>query len=343
MTFNWQDIVEASTEVVSELLLTSILVLILVGLGIILGLWSHRRHRRSSRDDIGRVGLRRRIRQPERYDSYEEDSWFTEFLQGISTEMMGAVVTTLLFGVVMLVFQQYQSTQERQTDLFLQMGSPLNIFAVEASRQVAAEGWLYDGSLDGVNLRETNLDNADLEGADLRNVNFEEAELENTNLYQANLTGANLRFADLEEAFLGEANLQNALLTQANLLDARLGAANLQQANLRQANLQNSNLRQSNLQGADFTGADLSHANLTQADMLGINLVQANLSGTNLSSTRLQDANLLGIDFDEETVLPDGTTWAYETDMARFTDPNHAEFWNPCTELSFAPWYCAGE
>jgi hypothetical protein len=31
--------------------------------------------------------------------------------------------------------------------------------------------------------------------------------------------------------------------------------------------------------------------------------------------------------WDETTILPDGTFWTAEVDLARFTDPKHAEFW----------------
>jgi hypothetical protein len=30
---------------------------------------------------------------------------------------------------------------------------------------------------------------------------------------------------------------------------------------------------------------------------------------------------------DEATILPDGSNWSEQTDMARFTDDGHAEFW----------------
>jgi hypothetical protein len=47
------------------------------------------------------------------------------------------------------------------------------------------------------------------------------------------------------------------------------------------------------------------------------NLKESNLLGVNLEGTR----------FDETTILPDGTHWIPETDMRRFTDPNHPNFW----------------
>jgi hypothetical protein len=47
-----------------------------------------------------------------------------------------------------------------------------------------------------------------------------------------------------------------------------------------------------------------------------------NLGGASLHSSSLQNA-----EFDEDTKLPDETIWTPDTDMARFTDPNHPDFW----------------
>ena len=38
-------------------------------------------------------------------------------------------------------------------------------------------------------------------------------------------------------------------------------------------------------------------------------------------------ANLTGADFAEDTRLPDGTHWTPDTDITRFTDPDHPRFW----------------
>jgi hypothetical protein len=54
--------------------------------------------------------------------------------------------------------------------------------------------------------------------------------------------------------------------------------------------------------------------------------------GANLESANLERANLQGADFflatfSKETILPDDKKWTPETDMARFTDPEHPQFW----------------
>jgi hypothetical protein len=129
------------------------------------------------------------------------------------------------------------------------------------------------------------------------------------------MTGTDLLGADLQEADLREANLLGAYLWEANLQGAGLHGANLDYAMLIRANLRGANLQRADLSYARLQGADLSHANLQGADL----------------------TNAL---FDETTILPDDTLWTPDTDMARFTDPMHPDFWDPCVELEELPWYC---
>lgn len=131
--------------------------------------------------------------------------------------------------------------------------------------------------------------------------------LRKVNLFRADLQGAILGDADLCEAFLVEANLQAADLREANLAGAYLGEANLQGANLQNADLQGTNLIGANFQGATLRGAILT---------------ASKLSGTNMAG-----ADLRGATFNTETILPDKTRWLEATDMGRFTDPNHPDFW----------------
>lgn len=126
------------------------------------------------------------------------------------------------------------------------------------------------------------------------------------------LKGADLGEANLEEAFLPGVNLQQAYLAFTNLQRAALWGANLQDARLGNAKLQRADLHKANLQGADLWYADLREARFAGAD----------LTGASLQNARLEDAV-----FDEKTKLPDETNWTLETDMTRFTNPNHPDFW----------------
>ncbi len=117
--------------------------------------------------------------------------------------------------------------------------------------------------------------------------------------------------------WLYDGSLQGADLAEANLQEATLMGADLQRANLVMANLQRAMLAHANLQGAY----------LWEASLQGAYLGMANLQGAHLTGANLQGAYL-----DQYTILPDGTRWTPDTDMARFTDPDHPDFWRPDAE-----------
>lgn len=165
------------------------------------------------------------------HPSYE---WRANYWQGLSTEMIGGLVTAVLLGLVITFVQRMENERSQKEQLILQMGSPDNAFAIEAVRQLGALGWLYDGSLHGAFLLEANLQRAYLGFAELQGANLKRANLQRANFYQAELENANLSETNLQRAFLFETILQ-----EANLVLADLQGANLMKANLRGANLWN--------------------------------------------------------------------------------------------------------
>ncbi len=180
-----------------------------------------------------------------------------------------------------------RAIRQRKEELILQMGSPDNGFAVEAARLLRLKGWLTDGSLKGAHLTAANLRQAGLGGTNLQS----------SDLSNADLSGAYLGFSDLEDANLNSASLFTADLTHANLKVARLSAAKLRIANMNRANLLGAIMTSADVSGADFQGANL------------------------------QWAELSSMSFSSDTILPDGSHWTPDTDMTRFTDPNHPQFW----------------
>jgi hypothetical protein len=147
------------------------------------------------------------------------------------------------------------------------------------------------------------------EDTTLHGANLQEANLQGANLEGASLHGAIFLRANLPEASLYGANLRGAVLMRTNLHRAFLVAANLHWANLQEANLQEANLQGANLQGAILLGA--------------------NLQGVRLSSDFFGNAN-----YDRETTLPDGSKWTPDTDLTRFTNPDHPDFWRSDKEWS---------
>lgn len=137
---------------------------------------------------------------------------------------------------------------------------------------------------------------------------------------------------DDKEPLLKRANLTEANLEEANLVRADLEGANFTVANLRGARLHWANLKEALLFGADLNraslqGADLHDASLTSANLQGADLVRAKLRGANLTNANLRLAHLSDAEYSTETILPDGSQWRLGTEMERFMNPNHPNFW----------------
>lgn len=247
-------------------------------------------------------------------------AWGEGWLQNFSTEMMGAISTYFLFTLII-------GKREEKERLFIQLRSKDSATASNALNELQIKVWLYDGSLqgadlEGVTLPAASLRHANLAGSSLKYANLENADLMSANLSGANLWNAGLAGANLEDALLTSAWLHNALLQEASLRKAVLFKADLTQANLTNADLRFANLNSAFLQKANLEGTALQHTNLVSANMR-----QAILKGADLYYADLRDTLLEEAKFDERTTLPDGTQWEPDTDMTRFTNPYHLNFW----------------
>jgi hypothetical protein len=212
-----------------------------------------------------------------------------DFYANLSTELGSIAVTVLIIDTLIRRRDENISRLRDLEQLTRQLGSGVNEVAKRAAEELRAQGYLTDGSLQETDLRVANLENAKLWKADLQGVNLQWARLKNANLNGSVLVGANL--------------------TQANLQAAKLGGADLRQATLFEAKLYRVNFHNACLNQADMSGAHLEGARMENADLAG--------------------ANLSGAIFDEWTTLPDGTKWSVESDMARFTQKDHPQFWQP--------------
>lgn len=150
------------------------------------------------------------------------------------------------------------------------------------------------------------LSSSDLEDLDLSHADFSKADLSGATLSGANLSGA---------------NLAGATLSYTTLSYTTLRGANLSGANLRGVNLRGADLRQ-----ADLSGAFMRGANLAQTALNGANLQNAQLHSANLQDADLREADLTGAVFTRAT-LPNSSQWEAQTDISRFTDPGHSDFW----------------
>jgi len=77
-----------------------------------------------------------------------------------------------------------------------------------------------------------------------------------------------------------------------------------------------------------------------QGVLQGADLFLTDLRGVNFLGADLCNVTLDGAHFDDKTCLPDGTFWAPETDLERFTNPTHRHFWR--SEDFLSPALAAG-
>lgn len=248
----------------------------------------------------------------------------------------------LSIGLTVIILDQVNQWRDRQRhkrdlreNLINEARSSNNTVATHAIKQLRDRDWLAgdEGVLQGANL-----ESANLQGADFADANLQKAELSYANLQTTRLT-----FANLQETHLHETNLQQANLGYAELQKAQLYKANLQQADLIGSHMENANLMQADLRHADLEYANLQSAIIAYANLENASLEKSNLDGAVLVNAHLKNADFSGTLFSTTTALPDAeyTTrdaegnmlfnkyWTPETDMSRYTNPEHPDFWQP--------------
>lgn len=179
--------------------------------------------------------------------------WGKNWLADFSTEMAGAFITTLIFGLFVTIIQNTSENNLDKSRLISQLGSSNNDIALTAGEDLLGRGWLRDGTLQDISL-----------------------------------IGANL-----QGGFFKQANLQGAYLNWANLRGAHLMYANLERANLFSADFCGALLAYTNFHDADLTNAILRDATLDYTDFRGANLYQADLRGTSLQRVLLDENTIL--------------------------------------------------
>lgn len=221
----------------------------------------------------------------------------SELIISLLPEAAGILVTITVIDVLNRRRDERNAVKQLQEQLVRDASSIVNDVANNAVHQLRNRGWLE--GIDGL-----------LAKADLRGANLHTVDLMFANLEKSNFTGANL-----QESLLGGVNLQEAVLGYSNLKEAYLHKANLQGAKLWGASLQEATLGLANLQGAYLGNAKLQGAYLGLAKLQGAYLGNANLENVNFGY--MKDL----AQFDETTIMPDGTHWTPDTDLTKFTHP----------------------
>ena len=249
-------------------------------------------------------------------------------------EAIGIVFTVLILDRL----NENRSKEALKHRLLNEVRSPSSATAVTALDWLRRETWIDDNTF-----KQKTMMNLNWERAYIGDLNLEEAVLARANFENViNIELLNddteVHFLNLQKTDLTQANLANAILAEANLYNAVLAEANLYKANLYKANLVDASLKQANLTNAVLAEANLTQASLWQANLTRASLYDANLCKANLRQSYLKGADLEDAQFDEKTVLPDAQYqenndydkyWTPNTDMRRYTDLKHPDFWQP--------------
>lgn len=235
-------------------------------------------------------------------------NWFAD---GFWNEALSIAITVIVLDRL----NRLRAVEQLKLRLVREAGSQSNETAKSAIDWMRHEGWLTEET---ALLKNADLSHANLKGArfpdeftDLEGANISFADLSNTNLDHANLSNTDGLLCKFSVATLSSADFRNADLEKADFSPALLWAAKFDNAFLLRANF-----ARADLANASFCGADLTNANFIFAKF----------------STTTYDGTLYETKFDEETILPNGETWIHGTDMVRFTDPSHLQFWHPPEE-----------
>lgn len=186
------------------------------------------------------------------------------------------------------------------------------------------------------NVRETNFQRCVFIGCDfsnvrsIRSVNFQHAKLSVSN----DFSGSDIYDTSFARAILENVrfyNLDNGI--GAVLRHVVFNGATLKQCDFTNTTLQHNCFANSKLESCNFTNASISqavfhNARLNECNFDGTILEDVDFSGAYLIHCKFPNLTPLTMMFGKLT-LPDGTLWDDSTDMTRFTDPSHPEFWEP--------------
>jgi len=118
---------------------------------------------------------------------------------------------------------------------------------------------------------------------------------------------------------LAAIDLEAAVLRRVDFVGATLSGSKFYKADLREATFIDAVCHD-----CDFTLANLRRARLYRAQLEGSHLGGADLRGASLANARLEGANVAGCRMNRMTVLPDGSHWSPDRDLAEFVNPRSA-------------------
>jgi uncharacterized protein YjbI with pentapeptide repeats len=247
-----------------------------------------------------------------------------DFYANVAAELAGISITVL---IVDSIVQRRESDREKQK-LIRWMKSDINSVAVSAATLLRVQGWLFDGSLQKIDLSGADLQKASLYDSSLAGINASRVNLCEADLARANLSGSNFHSSYFCNAKLMDANLSNVDLTNSQLIGCHLNSASLANACLRDANFSEAKLYNARLNNADisnatlknvfFNGADFTDAKCDGSSFEGSKLYDARFIRTSLKNSDLRQTWLNGVDFTDADLSGADLTGVIYFNFAQF-------------------------
>jgi hypothetical protein len=150
-----------------------------------------------------------------------DNEWWSGLWQNFSTEIIGAIITFILFELVVGAQRDREQKKEQQkrdlAPLMRRAHSRHNHIALAALEELRILGMLPDGALAYMEWRGSNWRDANLYDANLR-----EADLTNADLYQADLVSADLTGAIVSDEQLASCDIMyQAIMPDGRRYDGR--------------------------------------------------------------------------------------------------------------------------
>lgn len=173
--------------------------------------------------------------------------------------------------------------KQRELDRLIAMMRRGNKFSTDAVRELQANDWLADGSLQGQDLRGVDLSEDSLSYADLSEVDLRYADLSRIWLMNSTLHGTDLR----------QSKMPNAFIKQSDLRGAKLCGMDGTQIKLVESDLRGSVLVDANLSGALLLGSDVGGTDLTKTNFSG-----ALIGGSSFENARMNRTIFADVSFE---------------------------------------------
>ena len=229
------------------------------------------------------------------------------FSDGYATNVYTELLSVVATIVVLDQINQWRDKQNLKARLMNEVKSPAIGQATAALVWLRRENWIATNSF---------------KNSDLQNVNWANAYIGELNFESSILRGANLQNVTNEKSNFEKNNRwQEIIFRRANLRLSNLSGAKLAGTNFREADLYSADLSKAYLRVANFSFANLRRAKLHDTVLTNVSLV-----GANLANAELQNNKWIFNDGTRPAILPDGEYWTAETDIEKFTNPDHPDF-----------------